>query len=511
MPTAGPSLGRVLASAGLIGGVPVVLFAGLGATGALAPAPALACGAASALSALVLARIWIGNLRHLSAAMRHAAEEGGGELPPLQAPVLLPSVQELEQGIRRLARSLAERGELVGRLRRADAAIVENLPDPLLVLTADRTPLRANRAARMLFGVAGGGAGAAAPSAGATAAPPSRDAGAGALGADVAALLRHPALATAADRALAVAGEDRSAPQAADLTLPVPVMRDLVAQVIPMEPPLSDGGRLVVVLSDRTRERAVERMRADFVANASHELRTPLASLIGFIETLRGPAEDDPAARARFLSIMAEQADRMRRLIDDLLGLSRIELVEHQPPTGRVDLAALARTEVEAMAPILAKRRVRLETALETGTMAEPADGEQVAQVLRNLLENAVRYGRDGGTIQLTVARATPGEVAPGWPAAGAGVGAGATTRLPGRPGVVLAVSDDGPGIPREHIPRLTERFYRVDKGRSRGAGGTGLGLAIVKHIVNRHRGLLLIDSEEGMGTTFRVWLPASG
>jgi two-component system phosphate regulon sensor histidine kinase PhoR len=276
-----------------------------------------------------------------------------------------------------------------------------------------------------------------------------------------------------------------------DIALPVPVARDLMVHLIPMDPPLADGGRVVLVFSDRTRERAVERVRADFVANASHELRTPLASLIGFIETLRGPAEEDAEARARFLGIMAEQSERMRRLIDDLLGLSRIEITEHQPPTGRVDLGLLAATEAEAMAPILAERRGTVEKALPEGIVATPADPEQLGQVLRNLLENAVRYGRPGGTIRLGVA-----------PAASDG-------RWPSRPGVVLTVADDGPGIAREHIPRLTERFYRVDRGRSRHAGGTGLGLAIVKHVVNRHRGVLRIESEEGAGATFSVWLPA--
>uniref|UniRef100_UPI0018E057D0 ATP-binding protein n=1 Tax=Roseomonas rosulenta TaxID=2748667 RepID=UPI0018E057D0 len=305
---------------------------------------------------------------------------------------------------------------------------------------------------------------------GATEAPP-----------DAAALLRHPALAEALDRALA-----SGTPAVADLVLPVPVLRDVAVQVIPMDPPLADGGRVIVLLSDRTRERAVERMRADFVANASHELRTPLASLIGFIETLRGPAADDPAAQQRFLQIMAEQSDRMRRLIDDLLGLSRIELTEHQAPAGLADVALVARAEADAMAPILAARKAKLVLDLAEAT-AEPADSDQVAQVIRNLLDNAIRHGREGGTIRLAVTQGAAPD---------------------GRRGIVISVTDDGPGIPRDHIPRLTERFYRVDKGRSRSAGGTGLGLAIVKHIVNRHRGTLGIDSEEGSGTTFRIWLP---
>jgi two-component system phosphate regulon sensor histidine kinase PhoR len=282
----------------------------------------------------------------------------------------------------------------------------------------------------------------------------------------------------------------------ADVALPVPVAREMSARVIPLDPPLADGGRLLVVLADRTRERAVEKMRADFVANASHELRTPLASLIGFIETLRGPASDDAAARERFLGIMAEQSERMRRLIDDLLGLSRIEVSEHLPPKGRADLAEIVAAEAEAMAPLLASRHARIELDAAAPALAEPAEAEQVAQVVRNLLENAIRYGRVGGVVRVSVAR-VEGPVPAG------------AARTPPRPGVLLSVADDGPGIAPEHIPRLTERFYRVDKGRSRNAGGTGLGLAIVKHIMARHRGQLWIESVEGEGSVFRVWWPA--
>jgi two-component system phosphate regulon sensor histidine kinase PhoR len=461
MPVAAPPAGRWLAAAGLIGGVPVAALLLLLLGGWLAPGPGLVALAATLAAALGLARLWIVNLTRLNEAMRRA-EAGEADPPEALGTALLPSVAEIAEGVRRIARGVNERTELVLRLRRADEAIVERLPDPLVVLDGNGAPLRANGAARALFG-----------------------AGQGAVG-DLAALLRHPALADALDAALA-----GGAPREVDIALPVPVPRDLKVHAIPMEPPLADGGRVVLVLSDRTRERAVERMRADFVANASHELRTPLASLIGFTETLRGPARGDTEAADRFLGIMAEQAERMRRLIDDLLGLSRIEVTEHQPPTGRVPLDELARAEAEALAPIFAARRIRLEPDLAPGAVAAPADAEQLGQVLRNLLENAARYGREGGTIRLSVARAEPGG------------------RWPARSGVVLAVADDGPGIARHHLPRLTERFYRVDRGRARSAGGTGLGLSIVKHIVNRHRGQLLIESEEGTGSTFRVWLPA--
>jgi two-component system phosphate regulon sensor histidine kinase PhoR len=375
--------------------------------------------------------------------------------PGIADPVGPTLMEPLGREIERLSRRLASRAALIERNRRADTLILERLPDPLIVLGSDRTVRRTNAAAQ------------------------------GAFGDDMPAVLRHPDLRGAIDRALS-----RGIPQTAELSLPVPVPRDVHATVVPMDPPLADGGQAVIVLSDRTRERVVERMRADFVANVSHELRTPLASLIGFTETLRGPAADDPPAQQRFLEIMAEQGARMNRLIDDLLSLSRIELSEHQVPSERVDLADLVPRLVAGLEPRLAERKVELATRIADDLPPITGDTDQVAQVLQNLLDNAVKYGRDGGTVELTVRRA---EGAPRWPA---------------RPGVEISVADQGNGIPPEHLPRLTERFYRVDKGRSRAVGGTGLGLAIVKHIVNRHRGQLSIESKVGIGTTVSVWLP---
>ncbi len=347
----------------------------------------------------------------------------------------------------RLRAQLARHAEEMQSLRRADAELLERLPDPLIVLDAGRNVRRANAAAR------------------------------GAFGADIGAVLRHPGLRAAIDRALAERGA-----HAAELSLPVPVAHEVHAEVVALEPPLADGGRILAVLSDRTPERAAERMRADFVANASHELRTPLASLIGFIDTLRGPAADDAPAQRRFLAIMAEQAARMGRLIDDLLALSRIELSEHLPPAGRVDPGALLASLAAMFEPRFAERGVRLDLAVPTGLAEVGGDADQLAQVLQNLLENALIHGGEGKLIRLS-AMSEAG-------------------------GVRIAVADAGPGIGRHHLPRLTERFYRVDNARSRAAGGTGLGLAIVKHIVGRHRGRLHIDSTEGKGTTVSVWLP---
>jgi two-component system phosphate regulon sensor histidine kinase PhoR len=250
------------------------------------------------------------------------------------------------------------------------------------------------------------------------------------------------------------------------------------------------GGPVYILVSDRTRERSIEKMRADFVANSSHELRTPLASLIGFIETLQGPAADDPEAQKRFLGIMAEQAARMQRVIGDLLSLSRIEISEHQPPEEIMHVPPLLERIVASMEPMLAGNGTRIEMNIAPGLPAVPADADQLAQVFTNLLDNAIKYGKRGGLIKVIAVKA------------------GGDARFEPH-GIVVSVADDGAGIPRDHIPRLTERFYRVDKGRSRAVGGTGLGLAIVKHVVNRHRGRLVIDSTEGKGTIFTIWLPA--
>lgn len=445
-------VGLILLVALCICGVPLAGLALMTAAGAADLGAAILLGLLMAATAVVLARRYARDEARLIARLRRAAE---GALDP--APAAGPSAR-LAREIDRLVRTLANQAGRMGRQLRTEEAIVQTLPDPLIVLAPDRSILRTNAAARAAYGT------------------------------ELLAVLRHPELRAAVDRTLA-----QGTPQVADLILPVPVEQEVHATVFALGTPQPGdpaGPRIAVVLSDRTRERALERMRADFVANASHELRTPLASLIGFIDTLRGPAADDPPAQARFLQIMAEQARRMNRLIDDLLSLSRIELTEHQPPSGQVALPELVRWAAAAFEPQIAARRLALELDLPPALPPVPGDEDQLAQVLHNLLENAMKYGREGGIVRVAAAIAPPGG------------------RWPGRPGVTLAVIDDGQGIAAEHLPRLTERFYRVDRGRSRAVGGTGLGLAIVKHIVNRHRGQLAIDSREGAGSTFTVWLP---
>ncbi|WP_118135986.1 cell wall metabolism sensor histidine kinase WalK [Oceanicella sp. SM1341] len=261
----------------------------------------------------------------------------------------------------------------------------------------------------------------------------------------------------------------------------------LRAHVCPTRGELADAGAPVLVLvEDRTHDRKIEALRSDFIANASHELKTPLASILGSIETLQGPARDDPAGQARFLALMARQAERMKRLVEDLLSLSQIELGEHLAPRTECDLVDAAREAAAAVSPLMKKQGVTLETALPAAPHPVRGDRDQLIQVFVNLLENALKYGRPEGRVVLASADDDP--------------------RFPGMWGV--SVIDDGPGIAREHVPRLTERFYRVSAKASRDKGGTGLGLAIVKHVLNRHRGELQIESAPGAGSRFTVRVP---
>lgn len=249
-------------------------------------------------------------------------------------------------------------------------------------------------------------------------------------------------------------------------------------------------GRTILSFEDRTAAEAVSQLRRDFVANVSHELRTPLTALYGFIETLRGPARDDPKARDRFLEIMERETKRMTRLVGDLLQLSRVEENERQRPSEMVIVAELVRTTLAELAPVISAAGAQVNLADESRDVAVPGDPGQLRQVIGNLIENAVKYGVKGGQIDISLSarRFEP------------------SLR---QDGLELQISNGGEGIAAHHIPRLTERFYRVDAHRSREIGGTGLGLAIVKHIVNRHRGRLRIESTPGAKTTITVLLPA--
>jgi two-component system phosphate regulon sensor histidine kinase PhoR len=272
----------------------------------------------------------------------------------------------------------------------------------------------------------------------------------------------------------------------------VPIDRWYEAVVTPISPAgIAPGPDLVLLaFHDLTPLRRVEEMRADFVANASHELRTPLAALSGFIDTLQGPARDDPSARERFLAIMQVQANRMARLIDDLLSLSRIELNAHLRPSKEADLVAIIRQVADSLQTLARDRDVEVKTAAPAGQLVVLGDRDELIRVFENLVENALKYAASGKQVDIKLSLGQAAD---------------------GKPEARVAVRDNGPGIAPEHLPRLTERFYRVDVSESRAQGGTGLGLALVKHILNRHGGRLTIESALGQGATFTAHLPIAG
>ncbi|WP_293575161.1 ATP-binding protein [Phaeobacter sp.] len=252
----------------------------------------------------------------------------------------------------------------------------------------------------------------------------------------------------------------------------------------------SDGGKatgVLITLTDVTDQEQAGQMRRDFVANVSHELRTPLTALMGFIETLRGPAKDDTPARERFLEIMEGEANRMNRLVGDLLSLNRVESEERVRPRDQIDLGAHLTSTLTSLEPLARAKSVTITLDLGAEPTLIPGDADQIQQVFTNLIENAIKYGGDSVTVRMSRRERDP------------------TIR---GAAVHVEVHDNGPGIDPVHLPRLTERFYRVDTHRSREQGGTGLGLAIVKHIINRHRGRMRVDSNAEQGTVFTVVLP---
>lgn len=277
-------------------------------------------------------------------------------------------------------------------------------------------------------------------------------------------------------------------PRQVKFTSGSPSMRWMEAVVAPVTVEEAAPRRLIVItIHDVTSVQRGERMRADFVANASHELRTPLSALAGFIETLQGSARDDPAARDRFLGIMHEQAWRMARLIDDLLSLSRVEQREHLHPDTPLDLVPIVRQVADSLQTLARDRDVAVSVSASSEPLIVLGDRDELVRLFENLIENALKYGASGKRVDVNIFT----DLSP-----------------QGRQEAQVAVRDYGPGISAEHLPRLTERFYRVDVGESRAQGGTGLGLALVKHILNRHRGRLVIESKAGQGATFTVRLP---
>ncbi len=436
-------------------------FLVLAVLGLASPLAAVLAWAALSLLACILVGVALSQFealrRHLDAAARQ-------DTPPRSHAPQGFLIREASSALERLFRLHAERQMRLERSRREIEHALDALPEPLLLLSAERKIVRANRSARALLGE-------------------------NCVGGDIATALRDPGLIEAIRKA---AGGEQG--RTTEFTLQTPVERVFATRIERLPQTGDDGARLSLTLMEVTEMRRTERMRADFVANASHEIRTPLATLAGFIETLQGPARDDAEARERFLAIMEQHTRRMTRLVDDLLSLSRIEMTEHTAPTDPVPLAPLLAHIRNTLSWQAERREVPVALDIEKDIPPAIGDGDELTQVFVNLLDNAIKYGAgdEGVTLRARWVRSAPATC--GWNVGNEGA-------------LAISVIDRGAGIPGEHLARLTERFYRIDKARSREFGGTGLGLAIVKHIASRHCGALEIESKVGEGSTFTVYL----
>lgn len=410
---------------------------------------------------------WPDRLRHsaiilLAAGLALAALVIFGELSPLRAGIVFVCIAGAALVPWRLHDTVTARDEALVNPVEAPAvrAIIAGIPDPAVLLDRAGRVIHLNAAAAQL-------------------APALRKNELAQFA------LRSPEIITALREAIAT-----TEPRRATYLDHVPVDRWMELMITPVPVPTTFGGTdtcMLMTFHDQTPLRRVEEMRADFVANASHELRTPLAALSGFIDTLQGPAKDDAKARERFLGIMHAQATRMARLIDDLLSLSRVELSAHVRPDTLVDILPIIRQVGDGLEPLAAERTVAIAMDLPDAPVTIAGDREELLRLFENLIENALKYGASGGKVEVSLLDGTTPE---------------------GVPEIRVAVRDFGPGIAPEHLPRLTERFYRVDVGDSRAQGGTGLGLSLVKHILNRHRGRLLIESVPKHGATFTAAFP---
>ncbi len=429
--------------------------------GFLAGRPALIAMAGIAAVTAFLVQRYLGSLARFARFVGELSDEREPVMPRLS---FAPATEELATAAATLSIGWRRQRASIDNLAASAQAVVDGLPNPLIAVDRQRRVVRTNQAAVALLGLVGAER-------------------------DLSTAMRHPQLLSAVD-ALLETGPDgnftATDQSAVEFVLAGPPELDVIAHLRRLPRAAADGSLALIVLHDTTAQRRAERMRADFVANASHELKTPIAGLAGFIETLRGPARDDAVARDRFLGIMAEQADRMRRLVDDLLMLSRIEQHEHARPDREIDLESVLRGVLDLLQLKASSRGVAIELAVAAGLARAVGDHDELTIVFQNLIDNAIKYARPSTVVRVAAQPAGPGRIA-------------------------VAVSDEGDGIPAAHLPRLTERFYRVDTARSRQLGGTGLGLAIVKHVVNRHRGRLDIQSIQGKGSTFTVTLPAAG
>jgi two-component system phosphate regulon sensor histidine kinase PhoR len=433
----------------------------LAINGTLLPDHFLYAYAAIVFFTTMLLRPFLANISMLTSYVNDLAEDKQVKEPELG---YLSAMGVLSGALIRLHQSWEKKKQQMGNIITEREILVDSLPDILVMCNDDQIIVRTNKAARAIFGQS-------------------------LANKPLSSIIPHDVLLNGVS---AVIEELRGREVEFHLNEPIP--RDFRA-IIERFPIASSGGiTMIITLNDITELKRVEKMRADFVANASHEIRTPLASIKGFIETLRGPAKDDPSAREEFLKVMDDQATRMTNLISDLLSLSKIEMNAATLPENKVDMLRIVRSEKEAF--LWSAKEKNMTIRIELSDTLPPARGEEreLMQVIHNLIGNAIKYGH-ANTEVTVVARVT--------------------SMLPQDPNFVrhhraicISVIDRGDGISKEHLPRLTERFYRVDSARTRTIGGTGLGLAIVKHIINRHRGVLTIDSVVGEGSKFSVYLP---
>lgn len=438
--------------------VVLVVMMLLGAIGMIAFLYALV--AALLLSLLVVLPA-LNNISLLAEYVDSLAQDKRARAPDLR---FLKNISSLAKSLSLLQKSWDQQKQEMETVITEREILVDTLPDILIMTDSSKMIVRTNRAARGIFGQNLSG--------------------------------RHIKEVLANDKLLNTidaVNEDYHGREQ-EFTMDHPISRDFIATVERFPIPSAGGISIIVTLNDITEQKRIQRMRADFVANASHEIRTPLASIIGFIETLRGPAKDDEVAREEFLKVMADQAERMSRLISDLLSLSKIEMNSHNPPTGRVDLLRMLRTEKGELEWSSEQRHITIRMRLNDSLPHAMGDDDELGQVMRNLLGNAIKYTHQGTEVTVTakITSDFPKEILPR-----------GLSRA-----ICISFQDQGDGIAKEHLPRLTERFYRVDSARTRKVGGTGLGLAIVKHVLNRHSGALTIESEVGRGSTFHVFLP---
>jgi two-component system phosphate regulon sensor histidine kinase PhoR len=413
------------------------------------------------LAAGMLCYPFLSNVSQLTYYVGELAQDKRVTAPDLR---FIGSAAELSEALKKLQASWDVKKKQMETIITEREILVDTLPDILIMVNDEKKVVRTNRAARAIFGQ-------------------------NLAGKYLKDVIQSPYLLDALSSVI----QDLKGREI-EFRIEEPVIRDFLAIIERFPVPTAGGISTVITMNDITELKSVEQMRADFVANASHELRTPLASIKGFVETLLGPARDDEPARIEFLKIMLEQADRMQQLIGDLLSLSKIEMNAHSVPTEPLDMANLVRREAENVKRAAGAKNMRVTLNIHDNLPMVKGEGNELAQVAHNLMSNAIKYGYADSDVTVTLKTTTelPQDL-----------NMRNLTRV-----VAFSVRDQGDGIPKQHLPRLMERFYRVDSARTRQVGGTGLGLAIVKGIVTRHRGAITIDSVVGEGSVFTVYLP---